>query len=286
MLVADSALFTLGMNFVGQNTVLPALLVRLSASEVVVGLASGLISGAWLLPQLLVASAMARVRRQVPTIAVSAWLSRPLFLVMALVVAFYGNTNPALTIAVVIGGFTIWSALDAVVSVPWFQFVGRALPPRRRGRVLGFSQSLGAFGGIGAGIAVRFILSQNGPWSFPTQLCGALCGCRCLLPGGRPGFDPLARAARHAARARGALFASGAGPLAPHPHRRPPFSPPRAGAAWWPALCPWPARFTSSMPRASWGWGRGNRSLCVGPGLGLACSRAWSPAMCRTISGR
>lgn len=167
MLVADSALFTLGMNFVGQNTVLPSLLVRLSASEVVVGLASGLIGGAWLLPQLLVASAMARVRRQVPTIAVSAWASRPLFLVMALIIALYGNTDPALTVVVVIGGFAIWSALDAVVSVPWFQFVGRALPPRRRGRVLGFSQSLGALGGIGAGVVVRFVLSPHSPWSFP-----------------------------------------------------------------------------------------------------------------------
>ena len=179
MLVVDSALFTLGMNFVGQNTVLPALLVKLSASEVVVGLASGLISGAWLLPQLLVAGAMARVRRQVPTIAVSAWLSRPLFLVMALVIALYGNADPALTVAVVIGGFTIWSAMDAVVSVPWFQFVGRALPPRRRGRVLGFSQSLGAFGGIGAGIAVRFILSQDSPWSFPNNYA-VLFGIACL----------------------------------------------------------------------------------------------------------
>ena len=169
MLVADSAIFTLAMSFVGPNTVLPALLVRLSASEVVVGLAAGLISGAWLLPQLLVASAMARVRRLVPTMAISAWLSRPLFLVMGLVVALTGDTNPALTVAVLIGGFTLWSALDAVVSVPWFQFVGRALPPRRRGRVLGFAQSLGALGGIGAGIAVRFILGQDSPWSFPSN---------------------------------------------------------------------------------------------------------------------
>jgi len=167
MLVADSALFSLAMSFVGSTTILPSLLVKLSASEVVVGLASGLIGGAWLLPQLFVASAMARVRRLVPTIAVGAWISRPLFLVMALIIALFGRTAPKTTIAVLLIGFTIFFALDAVVSLPWFQFVGKALPPRRRGRVLGLSQSLGALAGIGAGVVVRFVLSPNSAWGFP-----------------------------------------------------------------------------------------------------------------------
>lgn len=182
MLVADSALFALAMSFVGTTTILPSLLVKLSASEVVVGLASGLIGGAWLLPQLFVASAMARVRRLVPIMAAGAWLSRPLFLVMALVIAFFGRTAPNATIVVLLIGFTIFFALDAVVSLPWFQFMGKALPPRRRGRVLGLSQSLGALGGIGAGVAVRFILSPDSPWSFPNDYAILFAlACFCLL---------------------------------------------------------------------------------------------------------
>ena len=169
LLVMDSALFSVAMSFVGTTTVFPSLLVRLGASEVLVGAASGWMSGAWLLPQLFVAGAVARMPYKQPVMIRGAWLSRPLFAVMALVILFNALPRPSLTIATVLVCFTVFWVGDAIVSIPWYEMIGKAVPAQRRGRMLGLSQVLGAVGGIGAGFLVRYVLSDNGPWAFPAN---------------------------------------------------------------------------------------------------------------------
>ena len=169
VLALDAALFSVAMSFVGTTTVFPSLLVRLNASEVLVGAASGLMSGAWLLPQLFVAGAVARMPYKKPIIIWGAWLSRPLFAVMALVIWLYAVSRPSLTLAIVLICFTIFWVMDAVVSIPWYEIIGKTIPPRRRGRMLGLSQVLGAVGGIGAGIVVRYVLSDDSSWAFPAN---------------------------------------------------------------------------------------------------------------------
>jgi MFS family permease len=182
VLALDAALFSVAMSFVGTTTVFPSLLVRLNASEVLVGAASGLMSGAWLLPQLFVAGAVARMPYKKPIITWGAWLSRPLFAVMALVIWLYAVSRPSLTLAIVLVCFTIFWVMDAVVSIPWYEIIGKTIPPRRRGRMLGLSQVLGAVGGIGAGIVVRYILSENSRWAFPGNYAILfICACVAFL---------------------------------------------------------------------------------------------------------
>ncbi|MGI6367876.1 MAG: MFS transporter [Anaerolineae bacterium] len=166
-LVADSMLFYMAMSFVGANTVLPALLGMLTDSELVIGIGSGITRGAWLLPQLLVAGFITRMRRRRKLIVGAAWLSRPLMLVIALTIWRAAVPSPTLTIVVLLAVFFIFFSLDAVVSVPWFDHLARTISARRRGIVVGTGQILGGFGGIGAGAAVRYLLSAESPWSFP-----------------------------------------------------------------------------------------------------------------------
>ena len=64
--IAESALFTVALSLVSTSTVLPTLLAQLTTSTVIVGLANGLISGAWLVPQLPVASIAARMPHKKP----------------------------------------------------------------------------------------------------------------------------------------------------------------------------------------------------------------------------
>jgi len=133
---ADSALFSVGMSFISATTVLPSFMAALTDSEVIVGLASGLMAGGWLLPQLFVASAVSRLPRKRPLMVRAAWLSRPLLLLLALL-------------------------------IPWFDLLAKALPHRRRGRILGISQVLAGLGGVGVGMIVRYVLSEGSPWGFP-----------------------------------------------------------------------------------------------------------------------
>ncbi len=168
-LATDSALFTMGMSLISSTTVLPAFVAALTDSEMLVGVASGLSAGAWLLPQLVIASVVAHKSRLKPIIVTTALLSRPLFLLAGLAILFLGATHPAVTLAIVLATITVFFTADAVVSVPWFALLGKLIPATRRGRVIGISQIVGGVGGIAAGGAVRYLLSEESAIAFPTN---------------------------------------------------------------------------------------------------------------------
>jgi MFS family permease len=166
-LLFDSSLFTVGMSLIGTSTVLPAFIATLTDSPVYVGLASGIVSGAWLLPQLFVASAVTGLPRKKPVIVWSSWLSRPLFLLVAVAVWLLAERLPGMTLAILLSTLAIFFVFDAIVSIPWFDLLARVIPPTRRGRLMGMSQVIGGLGGIGAGIGIRYLLSEASPWSYP-----------------------------------------------------------------------------------------------------------------------
>ncbi len=165
----DMALFHAAMSFFSSTAVLPSFLAALTDSEVVVGLASGVSTGAWLLPQLFVASLVARLPRKKPFVIGAVWVARPVLLLMALTVWLFGAEAPTATLVVTIVGIAVFFAGDAFAAVPWFDLVGKALPTRRRGRVLGAGQVIGGLGGIGVGAIVRYVLGPNSLWAFPTN---------------------------------------------------------------------------------------------------------------------
>ena len=167
--VLDMGLFHVAMNFLGSTTVLPSFVATLTESEVIVGLASGIMTGAWMLPQLFVASYVGRLRYKKPFILRTAFLSRPILFVLALVIWQFGSSAPTLTLVATLVLIFLFFAFDAVGSVPWFDLLARALPTRRRGRVQGLAQVLGGIGGLGAGAIVRYVLSDKSALPFPAS---------------------------------------------------------------------------------------------------------------------
>lgn len=164
---ADVGLFYIAVTFISSTTVVPAFISTLTRSEVIVGMASGIVSAAWLLPQLFIASVAARWPRKKPAILRAVWFTRPIILLLALVVARYATIAPAVTLIVTLASIFIFFMGDAMASVPWFDVVARALPHKRRGAVIGAGQVLGSLGGVGVGMFVRYALSDRSPWSYP-----------------------------------------------------------------------------------------------------------------------
>jgi MFS family permease len=66
---------------------------------------------------------------------------------------------------VVVAGFWIG---DGLASVPWFDLLSNAIPPRRRGRLTGTGQVLSGIMGFVAGFFVEGLLSDRGP-PFPNN---------------------------------------------------------------------------------------------------------------------
>lgn len=165
----ESALFTIATSLVNQTTVLPLLIERLSGSTVVVGIASGLFTGAWLLPQVFIAGAVSGLSRKMPVVRAGVWSSRSFFFVGGLFLWYVGARRPTVTLAAVLASVVLFYALDAVAAVPWFDVMSKCIPPNRRGRLFGFSEVLGGICGIGTGMVVRYVLGSTSPWTFPAN---------------------------------------------------------------------------------------------------------------------
>ncbi len=182
-MVGDASLVSMAMSFLGATTVLPAFVGTLTESQVVIGAAGGITRGAWLLPQLLVAGYITRMPHRKRVITAAAWLSRPLLLLVALVIYRCVAARPSLTIAVILGLMFTFFMLDAAVSVPWYDHLARTISPTRRGMVVGLAQVLGGVGGIGAGAVVGYLLGDVSPYGYPANyaLVYAIAGILVVL---------------------------------------------------------------------------------------------------------
>ncbi|MBC7315620.1 MAG: MFS transporter, partial [Chloroflexi bacterium] len=209
---ADVGLFYTAVTFISSTTVMPAFIGSLTRSEVIVGLASGLVSAAWLLPQLIVASLVARLPRKKPAILRAIWFTRPIILVLAWVVWRYTTVAPVATLAFTLFSIVFFFAGDAMASIPWFDVIARALPHRRRGTVVGIGQVLGSLGGVAVGFFVRYALGESSPWAYPANFAILfLIGGITFLLGGAALFfvyEPPSSGAAHDAPPLKQVFAS------------------------------------------------------------------------------
>ena len=152
----------------------------LTDSQVVVGLFSAVSSGAWLLPQLLYARFLTSKRRKKPFVILGAAIGRPFYLFYALLLwlAFPG-TGPALVAC--FAAQAIFMGSDALAAVAWFDLYAKAIPPNRRGRLVGIAQAVRGVLAIGAGVIIAEVLGRNGPpFPYNYALLFALAG-GCLM---------------------------------------------------------------------------------------------------------
>ncbi|MEE8162724.1 MAG: hypothetical protein V3T92_01710, partial [Anaerolineae bacterium] len=98
--VLDYVFFGTGMAFVSQTTVLPSFISQLTDSAPLIGLASTIMTGAWLLPQLIAASYLADKERKKPYLMLPAALGRPVFWLLAGVLFLAGDRAPTLILGV------------------------------------------------------------------------------------------------------------------------------------------------------------------------------------------
>jgi len=155
--------FGVGMAFVSQTTVLPSFISQLTDSAPLIGLASTVQTGAWLLPQLIAASYLADKDRKKPYILLPAALGRPVFWLFAGVLFLAGDRAPTLILGLFFVSLAIFMGTDALASVAWFDVLSKAIPITRRGRLIGTAQVLSGLLTVGAGVVVNALLGPQGP---------------------------------------------------------------------------------------------------------------------------
>lgn len=158
----DFIFFGIGMAFASPTTVLPSFVNQLTDSPPMIGLVLTIQTGAWLLPQLIAANYLADKAHKKPYLLLPAALSRSVLLLLAVVVFLAGDSSPGLILILFFAALAIFMGTDALAAVAWFDILGRAIPPTRRGRLFGAGQIVLGLTSIGVGAVVKAILGANG----------------------------------------------------------------------------------------------------------------------------
>jgi MFS family permease len=140
------------------TSVLPAFVRQLTDSEFVVGLVSTIFHGGWLLPQLAAGRLINDKPRKKPYV-LAGLSGRVLPWVIALALWAGLDRNPTALLVLSFTCIGLFMASDGVVGVAWFDIVARAIPWKRRSRLIGLVQLISGLTGIGAGALVGLILT-------------------------------------------------------------------------------------------------------------------------------
>lgn len=132
-----------GAAAVDTGTILASLVDGLTGSSAAVGAAAAISRYGWLFPQLFVAYATQHRRRRMPVYALGAFGR---VVALAAVAALVLSAGPTPGPAAIAGFFLLWTLyafIGGIVAVPYNDIVARAVPSRRRSRLL----ALRFFGG-------------------------------------------------------------------------------------------------------------------------------------------
>jgi MFS family permease len=175
-LAGDFFFFGVGASFAGQATVIPSFLAKLTDSAPLIGLASTLLTGGWLIPQLFAANRLAGLTYRKKAVIVPATIGRTVALIMAPTIIILAPRSPqALLVAFYVLYFTFYFA-DGLASVAWLDILGRCVPVQARARLINLGTTAPGVVGIGAGVMVGIILSSPRiPWPYNYALLFGIC---------------------------------------------------------------------------------------------------------------
>jgi uncharacterized membrane protein len=101
--------------------------------------------------------------RKKPCLLLYAALGRPVFWLQAGVLFLAGDRVPTLILGLLFVSLAIFMGTDALAAVAWFDIFSKAIPPTRRGRLIGTGQVFSGLLTVGAGAVVNALLGPQGP---------------------------------------------------------------------------------------------------------------------------
>jgi MFS family permease len=172
--VINGVTFGLGESLTSPGLVLALLIRQLGGSLALVGALPALQTAGYLLPQLLVGGRLQARPYKLPIYRLFGGLRLLTWAGLAGMIFAAGALPPAAALALVVGGFALFTSLGGVTALTFQDIVAKVIPPRRRGTFFGMRQLIaGLLTFAAGGTLVRWLLGERGPLPFPANF-GAL----------------------------------------------------------------------------------------------------------------
>jgi MFS family permease len=157
--VVDYVFFGVALSFANPSSVLPAFVRQFTSSAPVIGLVSTVFNGGWLLPQVVAARVVNDKARKKPYLMIGT-SGRIAFWITALGLWLGLAQRPSKMLLLFFVCLGVFTTADGLASVAWFDMLARAIPLKRRGRLMGIAQVIGGLAGLGVGVAITLILDS------------------------------------------------------------------------------------------------------------------------------
>ncbi len=163
--VVDYVFFGIALAFVKQDSVLPAFVRQFTRSAPVIGLVSTVWNGCWLLPQVISARWINDKPRKKPYL-MAGLSGRVAFWIVGLALWLGLARSPSIMLSLFFVCLALFTLTDGLASVAWFDMLARAIPLKRRGRLMGTSQVISGLAGLVVGWAISRVL-ESAQFPFP-----------------------------------------------------------------------------------------------------------------------
>jgi MFS family permease len=165
--VVDYVFFGIALSFAKPDSVLPAFVRQFTRSAPVIGLVSTVWNGCWLLPQVVAARWINDKPRKKPYM-MAGLSGRVAFWIIALALWLGLGRKPGATLLLFFICLGLFTLADGLAGVAWFDILARAIPLKRRGRLMGTAQIISGLAGLGVGWVISRILEST-RFSFPSD---------------------------------------------------------------------------------------------------------------------
>ncbi|MFN3649521.1 MAG: MFS transporter [Armatimonadota bacterium] len=159
----DACGWNTGVAFISHLTILPLFVKQLTPSPVAIGMIPALMLFGWLVPGVLVASRIERLRNVRYWVLGVGLLERLMLLVLAVLCWGFSESRSALLLAF----FGCWLVMNLALGAnlpAYYKLIAKTIPAARRGRLYGLGGAAAGVLGLGCAVlAERFI----GAWGFP-----------------------------------------------------------------------------------------------------------------------
>ncbi len=163
--LTDSASWGIAQNFVSASTVLPAFVGQLTDSAPLIGLAGSIFFIGWMTPQIAYGRLIDNKPRKRPYL-LGGLVGRPLLALVAVALWAGLAGRPEAMLALFFCCIGLWGLSDSLTGLAWLDILARAIPLRRRARLVGLAQSISGLAGVASGALIAVIIAGN---PFPTN---------------------------------------------------------------------------------------------------------------------
>lgn len=157
--VVNGALFSVGAAFIEPSTVLSLFTLKITGSNICVGLISAIAVGGWLWPQIFMSEILQNKPYKKPFYKIAIVIRLvPWAVIISFLLAGMKGFAFFVPFAIL---YAIYVLGSGIAMIPFMDIVSKAIPPNRRGSFFGARQLLGGALSFGAGLYVRDALRSS-----------------------------------------------------------------------------------------------------------------------------